>query len=202
MNMKTKLFCILLVIFAASCQSSAPNYEADDLFRAASRGDIVGVRGLLKKGADVNAKNELGKTPLMTAVSGGHTEIVKLLLENKANANVRDGNQDRTILMCAASQGHTEIVGLLLEFGANVNTRSRKGWLADDLELGTFIIPEGRTALYIAAEKGHTNVVKILLEAGADVNAKARNKHTPLGIAKKNGHKKTVKLLKKYDAKD
>ena len=43
---------------------------------------------LLEKKADVNARKHTdGATPLFTAAIGGHTEIVKLLLDNKADVN-------------------------------------------------------------------------------------------------------------------
>ena len=44
---------------------------------------------LVKKGANVNARNSEGKTPLMLAAQHGHIDIAKLLLENGARTDVR-----------------------------------------------------------------------------------------------------------------
>ena len=53
-----------------------------------------------------------GGTALMLAAANGHTETVKLLLERKADLNVRD-NQGKTALAWAREKGHTEIIQLL-----------------------------------------------------------------------------------------
>lgn len=47
----------------------------------------------------------------------GHTEIVKILIENKADVNVKDNN-DKTALIMARDNGHTDIVKLLKKAGA------------------------------------------------------------------------------------
>jgi ankyrin repeat protein len=49
------------------------------LVGAASTGDTEKVQALLAKGADVNAKDNKGRTALMGANKKGHKEIVQLL---------------------------------------------------------------------------------------------------------------------------
>ena len=60
--------------------------HGEDLGRAlrdaAYLGDLDEVRSLLAQGADVNAKNSFGKTPLMRAAEQGNTAVAGLLLEN------------------------------------------------------------------------------------------------------------------------
>ena len=55
-------------------------------------GDIAIVKSMLDYGADPNNTNKLGITPLDFASHLGKTDVVKLLLERGANANVIDGN--------------------------------------------------------------------------------------------------------------
>lgn len=59
----------------------------------------------------------------MYACSGGHEEIVKILLDN--GAKIEDHNENgHTPLMEAASSGHVAIAKILLERGAGINTHS------------------------------------------------------------------------------
>ena len=75
------------------------------------------VRLLLERGADINARDATGWTPLHQASYSGAVEVVRLLLENGADveAKVYDG---RTVLQIADDRGHDEIVKLLREYGA------------------------------------------------------------------------------------
>ena len=114
------------------------------LIEAARKGDLKKVQELLKKGADVNAKDEKeeGITALMAASIAGHLDIVRLLLKKGADVNAKDA-AGRTALMFAAQEKESEdmissapIVKLLLENGAEKKARDK----------------EGRTARYYCAD--------------------------------------------------
>ena len=81
---------------------------------------------LIEKGADVNAKDLLGWTPLIYATYSGQTAFVKLLIKKRADVNARS-NTGWTPLMYAAYSGRVEIGKLLIEKGADVNAISRAG---------------------------------------------------------------------------
>ena len=87
------------------------------LFDACKNGNIDLVKKLLSYGADVNAKNNDGWTPLHYASRNGHTEIVKLLLEHGVDVNCKNNN-GYTPLHLASEKRHTEIVNLLKQNGA------------------------------------------------------------------------------------
>ncbi|MEE8391726.1 MAG: ankyrin repeat domain-containing protein, partial [Anaerolineae bacterium] len=89
------------------------------LWQAASEGNLSGVIEALNKGADVNARGPLDNTALNQAAEQGHIEIVKRLLEVKADIH-NVGGADKTPIMNAAFAGNVEIVQLLLEKGALV----------------------------------------------------------------------------------
>ena len=129
-----------------------------------------------------------GGTALTIATEHGHAEIVKLLLEAKADVN-KKSNDDYTAITLASLLGHAEIVKLLLEAGADVNAMARV--YANVSAEGN----NGKTALMIASEEGYVETVRLLLAAGADVNMKGYEGTSALGLASKNGHVAIVKLL-------
>ena len=70
--------------------NSAGNTLLHDACSNDSRKDVA--KMLINKGSDVNAKNNLGYTPLHIAALNGSSEIIKLLLENGADKNAKDND--------------------------------------------------------------------------------------------------------------
>lgn len=81
---------------------------------------------LVSKGADPNAKDKIGYTPLHAAADGGNVLVAEALI--KAGARIDELTiYGRTPLHQAALRGHIEIVNLLLKSGANPGVRNRDG---------------------------------------------------------------------------
>jgi len=114
------------------------------------RPDLDTARLILKAGADVY----LGG-PLVRAAFCNHVDVVRLLLEFRAEVDQRDA-WGKTPLIAAAKEGHDECVRVLLDAGAAVDACER----------------EGRCALYYACYEGHTSTAQLLLDRGADVSAR------------------------------
>ena len=78
------------------------------MHRAAQAGDIDALEAAIAAGADVNARDARGWTALMHAANKGYTLLVPLLLEAKAEVDIRapDG---ATALFIAAVHGHAEV---------------------------------------------------------------------------------------------
>ena len=57
----------------------------DDLIKAAQDGDTEKIGSSLEKGADLNVRDDLNRTPLMIAATFGHSEVVQFLVDKGAN---------------------------------------------------------------------------------------------------------------------
>ncbi len=95
-----------------------------------------GMQLLLAAGADPNAVNEFGKTPLMTAAHMNRPDTVRMLLSHGADPNRRTGKHkygeyyspiQRTALMYGAENAGTAVMRLLLDAGASPDERDSKG---------------------------------------------------------------------------
>lgn len=90
-------------------------YDAWALFKACALGDIRKVKGLLKKDQRLVNAQYWYQFPIHKAVSAGHTEIVKLLLERGADPGQSRYTYDSwdKLLLCARERGHRQIELLL-----------------------------------------------------------------------------------------
>jgi ankyrin repeat protein len=186
------------------------------LHHAAGFGPISTIKLLLDKGADVNAKNRRGSTPLFWAM---YSEAkVRLLAERGAaiDAQQADG---RTPIYIAASAGNgNSLLRYLLAKGANPNAATANGQtplmaaaLRGDVEAMLLLIEKsskidarngaGGTALMSAAIGGNPRAVQLLLEKGADPNAINKRKETALADAATAGNEESVRLLLDRGAK-
>jgi len=102
--------------------------DESPLMMAALKGHTALVKELIARGADVNKP---GWAPLHYAATGGHLEIMELLLENYAFIDAESPN-GTTPLMMAAMYGSTAAVKLLLDAGADTAMRNQLGLTAID----------------------------------------------------------------------
>ena len=86
------------------------------LIKAAEEGNLADVQGLIKQGADVNAKNKYGWTPLRLAARRGHTEIVKSLLANGADPSIKE-KDGKIALEIANEDKNTDAAQIIENFG-------------------------------------------------------------------------------------
>ena len=114
---------------------------------------------LIEKGANIEARDLQGRTPLCNAIISDSPTSAGYLIRHGAdiNANCEDSNTLGTLLFEAVRQRKEWALKLLLEEGANLQARDVKG----------------RRALYYAVRRGPASIVKVLLDHGATENAAA-----------------------------
>jgi ankyrin repeat protein len=171
-------------------------------------GSAAGVKALIARRADVNAREPLrGQTALMWAAAKAQPEIVHALLEARADVRARSqlthltvnradpndiytgvvgeipGGQS-TPLLFAAAEGSVAITKLLLDAGADANDASAAG----------------ESALLIAVHSGHDECASLLLQRGADPNS-SRAGYTALHAAVLRGSAGMVTTLLRRGAR-
>uniref|UniRef100_A0A0E0HKA7 RING-type E3 ubiquitin transferase n=1 Tax=Oryza nivara TaxID=4536 RepID=A0A0E0HKA7_ORYNI len=122
---------------------------------AAAKGHHEIAALLLENGADVNARNIYGQTPLMQACRFGHWEVVQTLLVWRV-----ENLSGRTALHMAAAGGHVKCVRLLVADAAG----DRDGYVNKAANGGV-------TALHLAALHGHVECVHLLIDERASLAA-------------------------------
>jgi pimeloyl-ACP methyl ester carboxylesterase len=104
--------------------------EQEDLWDACISGDTGKAKKAIIKGADVNAldirQSKSGRRPLNWAAFYGHTEIVKLLIDNSADINAHN-NSGYTAIHHAVENNQKETVILLIKAKADISIANNNG---------------------------------------------------------------------------
>ena len=170
----------------------------------------------IEEGAEVNAKDEKGRTPAFYCVENGNFTLLNSLDKagkSKVDPNAVD-NSGMSLLHCAVLKKQDGIITYLLKVRAcSPRTQIKKTGatpLYDAARAGTYEMVKnlvtygadptvatkaGLTPLHQAAARGNLDMVKDLVQAGADVNAIAENGRTPIFYAAARGKASTVNFL-------
>lgn len=158
----------LLLLFFTACTPNHNPFETDriiignqtladsneKLILAVENGERAEIVHLIKAGAEINAVNAQGDTPLMVATKRNDAQTVQLLIDYGADVNIQNDQSDN-VLLYASRSGLLQIVEIALEAGADPTITDRFG----------------ATALIAAVERGQVEVVKSLLKnSDIDVN--------------------------------
>ena len=151
------------------------------LHQAAREGLKEVVELFIAEGADVNAKDRVGETPLDFAINENRTETADLLREYGGKTG-----EELNALLNAAKNGDIEAVKQHLAAGADVNAKTA----------------DGTTPLHNAAVYGHNEIAELLIANGASVNAiivSGRNQgKTPVDLAIWRKKTETADLIRKH----
>ena len=191
-----------LLISDHGCDPNIKGYFP--LHVACKKSDLNLIEGLIKHGADPNAIDEFGNTPLMLAVkNNSNKNVLSVLTQYGCDPNTKD-NDGNSPLHVACIKGNLDVVKTLISHGAdqnsldsNINTpitlAVKNGWE----EVALTLIREygcdpytkdshGRSLLHLALEKRRYNLFETLMNTyNFDLNARDNFNETPLMLAVK-----------------
>jgi ankyrin repeat protein len=229
LNARRRLITLALVFFnlsAASAQTPPSTAEIavyEGLHAAAASGDVGEIDRLVKQGAELNARDGNGRTPMIVAAFRQDDAAVRALIEAGANVNALDF-QSYDVITIAAVQNDMDTLKAALAAGGNARaiTSPYNGTaLIAAAHLGNAEVCEvliharaplnhvnnlGWTALLEAIVLGdgswrYQKTVDALIKAGADVNLADRQGATPLTLARQKSFKKIAAQLEQAGAK-
>jgi ankyrin repeat protein len=193
------------------------------LHAAAARGDAAEIARLATSGANVNARENYGRTPLHVATFGRHREAIDALVKARADTNLLERDRyDAVTIASVADDAAT--LKVLLQLGASaklVTSRYDGTALIAAAHLGHDEVVKqliaagapldhvnnlGWTALIESIVLGnggprHTETLRAIVRAGANVNLADRNGQTPLQLARQRGYQAMIAILEQAGAK-
>ena len=142
----------------------------EDLLKMSWEGQDALVKTFLEMGADVDARDEFGQTPLMAAVSQGHIDTVRVLVEGGADVNATDAEgdpvlsftDDDQIIELLADAGATLSGGMTLEEHADRLRSTLLGLVSILLYIVSFIY----FGLFYAEQEGKGKLFGLLVALG------------------------------------
>lgn len=217
-----------LLFGALPAAAQTPPSEAEiaayeGLHAAAASGSVVEIDRLVKQGANLNARDGNGRTPMMVAAFRQDDAAVRALIEAGANVNALDF-QSYDVITIAAVLNDLDTLRTVLAAGGNARaiTSPYSGTaLIAAAHLGHAEVCEalikarapldhvnnlGWTALIEAIVLGdggprHQATVEVLIKAGADLNLPDRQGVTPLALARQKGYAQIAEKLEQAGAK-
>lgn len=185
-NAELYIRCVeLLIQYGADVTVKTP-YGQSALHWACKSGLVEAGHLLWCNGADIDLKDKMEYTPLMTTADSSLNglEVCKHLLRWGANLSLRGEKEDFTAFHFAVGNGNVELASFFLTEGISPNTGT------DDEELTTFGVSKARFLPYmqsmapmdIAVLNENISLVKMLIQAYADVNIPSHYNETTGGM--------------------
>lgn len=223
----TLVFLLVSVLPPASVAQTPPNsaeiLSFTGLHAAAHTGDTGEIERLIAAGAEPDVRNKQERTPLHVATFARQVEAIRTLAKAGATLELLDGERydavtiaavandeltlsmllslgasakeitsryDGTALIAAAHLGHHGVVKQLIAAGAPLDHVNNLHWTA---LIEAVVLGDGGMR--------HIDTVRALVDAGADTQLSDSSGRTPLQLAKANGYREIIEILKQSGAK-
>lgn len=154
--------------------------------QAAKSGDVGQLKGFASQAVNINGQNEVGYTPLISAIRANQIEAVQFLIQSGADRSAKDSfsGKKKPPLFHAAECGFVPIAEFLINNGADLKERS---W-------------SGQYYFIEVANSNQLDVIKLFLSRGCEANMSALSGRTIFIHAIQNGSLPHIKLLQEFGA--
>jgi ankyrin repeat protein len=133
---------------------------------------------LIENGADINAKDNQGNSPIHGAIENNEIHILRLLIEKGADINAKN-NLGQSPLHLAVELDNFNCAQVLILSRVDINAQNNLG----------------QSPLHLAVELENFNYVQVLILNRANINALDANRNSPIHIAIKNGNIEIMEYL-------
>ena len=226
--LRTAAYVLMLALTAVPAHAQVPPTPSEvaaytGVFAAAAKGDTAAIAKLAASGANVNAREGYGRTPLHVAAFMKQRDAMKALVDAGADPNALDADRYDMVTIAAVAND-TATLEAALKLGnraGNVTSRYDGTALIAAAHLGHVEVVRilikagapldhvnnlGWTALIESIVLGdggarHTATLDALVQAGANVNIGDRQGMSPLHLAEGRGYREMAEILKAAGAK-
>ena len=188
--------------------AEVPTGTSTPLHDVAAFGTVAGAQALLDEGANVDARDADGRTPLYQAASFNQEPgMIHLLIDSGADVEARDIRGDKPVHR-AIEYGTVPVAEALIERGADIEAQDGRGSTPlerslsnDTLEMARLLLSRGADPnawpyLLTAAHINDLEMAKLLLDSGADIDdSDPARGETPLHVAALSDSLEMARLL-------
>ena len=114
--------------------ASSGSIKDDNFIELCAIGYLNQINEAISNGANVNARDHIGTTPLMAAASSiaSDPEVIKVLISAGANIDAQDSMGMTPLALASRFSSNPEIIAILLRLGADPNVKDKDGKIAID----------------------------------------------------------------------
>lgn len=159
--------------------------DLTSLHIAAAYGRLDTVKLLVGRKASIRAVDAKRSTCLLMALSSGHEQTAKFIIECDPSLIGVGNNEGASAIHTAAERGFASVIIMMIKHRVDVSSVNTLQW----------------QPIHVAAQADRTQVLQVLADEGADINAPGRLRMTPLHVAANAGAIESVRLLLKLGAK-
>ena len=226
--LRTAAYVLMLALTAVPARAQVPPTPSEvaaytGVFAAAAKGDTAAIAKLTASGANVNAREGYGRTPLHVAAFMKQRDAMKALVDAGADPNALDADRYDIVTIAAVANDPATLEAALKLGNRAGNVTSRYDGTAliaaahlGHVEVVRILIKAGApldhvnnlgwTALIESIVLGdggarHTATLDALVQAGANVNIGDRQGMSPLHLAEGRGYREMAEILKAAGAK-